>query len=806
MTGENKPPAYNTREDLEDRNATWVYGDTPQTEDGSGTEAEARPNILDLEEAKNAAMMDASPAAHRQGLIEEATLDTLRVFAAGGFLAGWGREHLEPQTRAEPTYDSADFGIFGHDDEFEKQQAIMFENTKLDSDGVPLADGKIATMYTDIAKQHAEEEKRRREQEERMAAYLTAEAIANNWWMPTMTFEEFEHETQRVTQQADTVIHQAQQTSSKLRDYIQENREHSSRIQDMEAQARRQQELLTQRLQSTTDPTERDALQRRIDAAGQTVDAMHHGHVEVEQRGRLLGNLLRANELDIQRATQGKADALQGLENLRNMTPEQAKAQALSELRERLEYERAHVRAGHVHEGEDHAQTIHDLETRISDLESGKADPRQAYQAMLEGRLHHFDEQLQQLQTKSMAVDNAVDAYRRYQSATEAYSQYMLEIQQTEHPTPEQLQREADLRKELQDSEAAVDQQLQYLNEQSRRSAQQNRTEAASADTTVAQAAAADATGHAHEEAAASGEDLFKIQTEQHIRMHLAGAAATEMAAERSGGRLPALTDQADPTLGGRHGPRAPASAEQIDSSVSRVVEIFSQAKTEGRAVTEDEWRELGRLPGMSWHAMRETAEEMGIDAPSREQMMSSRPDGARWGAADGASWRGTSGSSGVSVTPAVLDASTDAVSLTPASYDYSSFGDLGVQDYSLFGYSPYSSTRIPYSPIQPIGYSGSPLVQNDYGISGGGYRSFADNEFNETNPTLEETGGAVPSYNKPWYESAWDSITNLWKSDTETTPSPDGQLGQAPTMVAAADPTRVTPGAGQTAGGGQMA
>jgi hypothetical protein len=207
MAGSNKPPAYGTREQVERDNQVWDRTYNPQSEQPRGTEAETQPDFVDVDTAKNAAMKDADPVAHSEGRLEDASLSALRIFSVGGLVASLGRDNLQPQTRTEATHDPTETGIYGHasNSDVEKQMEIANESMKLDSQGVPLSDGKIATIYSQIRADHLAEEKKRKDEEERFMAYVAAEAAADaidemfdfwddddDWYEPTMTDAEWE--------------------------------------------------------------------------------------------------------------------------------------------------------------------------------------------------------------------------------------------------------------------------------------------------------------------------------------------------------------------------------------------------------------------------------------------------------------------------------------------------------------------------------------------------------------------------------------------------------------------------------------
>ena len=84
---------------------------------------------------------------------------------------------------------------------------------------------------------------------------------------------------------------------------------------------------------------------------------------------------------------------------------------------------------------------------------------------------------------------------------------------------------------------------------------------------------------------------------------------------------------------------------------------------------------------------------------------------------------------------------------------------------YPLFGNSSFNQTNVPYSPI-PSQAQMSPVLGSEYGYFDDGFScrpttSFADSEeFHQYDPPADETW-VTPSYNKPWYDEVWDSVTN---------------------------------------------
>ncbi len=780
MAGPTKPPKEGSREQLERDNQTYVYADKPLSEQG-GTVGEADADIPGLDDAIEAAMLDADPEAYKQGLREDATISSSRVFAAGSLIAALGRDNATPQTHSEPTNQASDYSPYGHDEDLQ---------TRIGNEHMAgSADGKIAgTIGAERSHEYYLEEKRR--EEDRMAAYVAAQAhqeAADAWKYATMSFEEFEEASNRVADRADSFVQSATAVNTRVSTFIDQDRQHAEREQQVVIEAQRQRQLLSRQLENETDPRTRQILEARIGAVDSAIAGVNqniriiNGYtdeqgVRHEGRRETFMRYLEANETAIQYANLGKQETQQNLDNLRNMTGDQAKAEYISHLQDRIAQARENMANGQGSR-EDNERLIREAERRLGQLETMSGDEaKAAFQRRLEQRLGKFDERLGELQSRSEALDNARDSLARYRDASNEFANHMLELSQTENPTQQQLDRAAELQAQLRSADQQSRADLAYLNNQTRLLAQSHAADAADVNMSSQQAQVSASASDVDRDAARMGDDLIQIQARASIVQNIAESAARQRLRVESG------TDT--PDEGPRYRPTA--TQEETQASIDRAVGVLAAAKQEGRDLTREEFRELSNLPGLSWKVVRETAEDIGVQAPTREEMGYTGPRTTDGATASGPGQYGGDGYRG-------------------------GFNDL---EFRLFGYAPYSATTVPYSPIQPAGYSETPQVSDNFGISGGAYSSFADNEFNDTNPTIAETGGVTPSYSKPWYETAWDAtssfMSSVWSGiDTKPANPTANPLGQQPgVMLASADPNanRITPVAGTGAGGGAMA
>lgn len=764
MAGPNKPPREGSREQLERDNETYLYNEKPFSEQG-GTVGEAEADIPGLDDALEAAMKDADPQAYAQGLREDATISTSRVFAAGSLIAALGRDNATPQTRQESTYASTDTGIYGHADSGEvlKQRDILNESTKLDSDGVPVSDGKINTIYSATRLEQGIEEKRRKEEEERATMYAIMNAIDNAedaWMSATMTFEELEEAVQNYAQQSQTVVQRAAQVSDNVSRFIDENRVSQQRMQGMVTTVDQMRADIQAQLAAAPDDATRAQLQARLNLLEDTGAAVSAGNQAVGQRGAALEQFMLENDLNI-RNTQQRSERLQErLEEVRNMTGDEAKAAMLERQTQRLEQMRE------LPQTPETARAIAEIERRIQQTQRMTGDQaKEALQARLEQNLAHAQEDLERFRLRSEALDGMTESFRDYERASLDYNQYLLDAQRDGVVSPEESAELQRRMTELRQKHEQIDAQLQNYQTQARQ-ASHDHARAAGTNTNLdaEQAREAQAEGQAADATVQAAGDARLAETRAIIAARLAqGRIADHVAGE------PGLQPTVRPI------------PQERQSSLEILADKVAAAKVAGRTLTDAEIMELRALPQIGRRDISAAAQSVDMDLSRSPAMQRNGP----------------------------TSPSTDAALGGPIS----STGPARESSFNLFGPNAFNRTQVPYSPIVTSGYSNASFV-NDFGISGGNYSSFAESEeFHRHDAPTTELAGLTPSYNKPWYETAWTATTDFMSSmfggQNKTTAPTIDSLGQQPgIMLASADPNanRINPVAGTGAGGGAMA
>ena len=88
--------------------------------------------------------------------------------------------------------------------------------------------------------------------------------------------------------------------------------------------------------------------------------------------------------------------------------------------------------------------------------------------------------------------------------------------------------------------------------------------------------------------------------------------------------------------------------------------------------------------------------------------------------------------------TPGIAPNAQPFIDFEPLQFDWSDEFDSKMEACSagdqqacvaVFGNAPFSQTQMPVSSIQPVGFSGSPLVSSENGVTAGSYKSFADSD-----------------------------------------------------------------------------
>lgn len=755
MAGPTKPPREGSREQLERDNQTYLYADAPFSEQG-GTVGEAEADIPGIDDAIEAAMRDADPEAHTAGLREEAAISASRIFAAGSLIAALGRDNIQPETQhTEPTNQATDYTPYGHDSNLQ---------TRIGNEHMAgTAEGKIAgTIGAERAAEYHQEEKRR--EEDRIAAYLAGQALSNAdkaWATPLMTFEELEEAVQNHAQQAQTVIQRAQQVSSNVSRFIEENRVSQQRMQGMTNTVDQMRTDLQAQLAAATDDETRAALQGRLNLLENTGASISAGNQAVSQRGATLEQFMMENDLNI-RNTQERTERLQSrLEEVRNMTGDEAKAAMLERHSQHLEQLRDMPQTPET------ARAIREIERHIEQTRNMTGDEaKAALQARLEQNLAHAQESLKRFNLRAEALDGMTESFRDYERSSLEFNEYLLQAQRdgviTEAENAE-IQRRVE---ELERKHKQIDAQLENYEEQARDNSRRHAT-AARTDTNLdaEQAREAQQEGEAADASAQAAQDARQTEMKAAVLTRLTQGRIADYAAGEPGQQAPQ-----------RHIP------QERQSSLEILADKVVEAKLAGRTLTNAEIMELRDLPAIGRRDISAAAQSVGMDLSGSPAIVQRNP----------------------------IPTATDAVVSNPAD----SVGAPRETSFSLFGPNAYNRTQVPYTPIVTTGYSSAALI-DDFGITGGNYTSFADSiAFHQYDPPTTELAGVTPSYNKPWYETAWNATTDFMSSmfgnDGKAPVNPTiDPLGQGPqVMLASTDPNanRINPVAGTGAGGGAMA
>lgn len=934
MTGSNKPPAYGTREDIEQNNRVWLYGDAPRSEQGAGTEAEATPSFMGADAAGDAAMRDADPVAHREGLIEDASISLARIMAVGGAISMLGRDAAQPQTRTEATYDSTDTGIYGHasDSDTEKQRDILYESMKLDSTGTPLADGKIETMYTQARLEQMIEDKKRKDEEERTMAYLAAEVAAeaiddmfdfwddeDDWWEESMTDAEWEAALTQLNTDNVSFNRGAQEARDAIDTYLNDTAPANMAVlQQAEADFHDQSTMAGLHAQAAEAPPHSDqagaataAIAARTDAGGldahgnavpgagmvfriedaiqstsqaqqlnRNVNTQFQDYVNdmvtranaardtaMNMSGsdarRLMTNSLRqekdmirnmsgddakaalvaraTGELDKAVASGDQAQIDQWrtrLDNANNMTGDQARRALLQEADSRISQVRGMTDEQAQHAVRAQAQT---LVTSAEQLQSQAAILNANITASTElaGRLQtmqtDYTKWLEEASRDGLSHEEQVEQQRRREEIIQTNNELatlngrnFADLKEAErrlqaasasfdlHGSQSLAARRA-LANTIQDAQAA-NLNAQIASDQAAEAVDHNATVTAEAGAPgVSPSDAAQLGAGAGRRAASLG--ITEDQRNSYVRQYLAlpedqkqdPAALARIQqslhltddqaaflAQRAQWQTPQKTaffdefnrlspaQKQDPATLRELGRRAGLSAQEFDRISGRIQERFSEG-WDGQG----EWQWRG---GRDRDPRSETAQLPGGAGIGNAALAASPPTDA------------VADTSGISPDSAL------AMSLAPPQFDWSTGGES--PSVPLMGFTPYSVTYVPVTPIAEPGFSNDPTMSTENGITGGGYDCFCTSEaFTGYNPKPEETGGVTPSYSKPWYSSAWDATTgfvsNIWASlDGPSSSAPGTAVTPAdqasPTLLAANNPntTRTAPGASSGAGG----
>ena len=938
MTGSNKPPAYGTREDIEQNNRVWLYSDAPRSENGAGTEAEATPGFMDADMAGNAAMKDVDPVAHREGRIEDASISLARIMAVGGAISMLGRDAAAPQTRTEATYASTDTGIYGHapDSDTEKQRDILYESMKLDSTGTPLADGKINTMYTQARIEQMIEEKKRKDDEERTMAYIAAAAAEeamedmfdfwddeDEWWEPTMTDAEWEEALTQLNIDNEAFNLGAEQARDAIDTYLNDTApanlaalqqadagfHDAATLDDLHARAATapphsdDASAATAAIAARTDaggldanghPAAQTGMVLRIeDAIQSTQQAMQlNRNVNSQFRTYVNDMVTQANAMRDRTMTMSGSEAKSTMTDslrqvksmIQRMSGDDAKAAVVARVTGQLDRAvasgdqaqidlwRARLDNANNMTGDQARQTlIQEADSRIAQVrEMSGEQAQQAVRAQAQALVTSTEQLQSQADILNRNITESTELSGRLQTLQTDYTKWLEEasrdglspdeLVEQQRRREEIIQRNNELAEwngknfaDLKEAErrlqaASANFELQGSKSQATRQALQNtiqQAQAASLNATMASDLAAEAVDHnasVTAQAAAPGvtpTDAARIGAG-------AGSRASDLGINQDQ-RRGFFEQYSALTADQKHDPAALRRIQQsLSLSDTQAAYLVQRAETGGGFSPQKKafFEEFNRLPPAQKQdaaTLQELGHRAGLSAQELDRITERIQerfqqgwDGRgewQWGRgrdrvppADGAQLPGAplTGNTAVAAAPATAPADTVtnasnitaddalAMSLAPPQFDWSTGGEA--PSVPLLGFTPFSVTYVPVTPIADPGFSNDPKMSTDNGITGGNYDCFCTSEaFTGYNPTPQETGGVTPSYSKPWYSSAWDATTgfvsNIWSSldNKPATKTPVDPLAQAnPTMLAANNPntTRAIPGASSGAGG----
>ncbi len=791
MAGSNKPPRAGTQQDLEDRNATYLYNDRPPVEEGTpDAVAEATPDLPDLNDAIHAAMKDADPAAHRQGLTEEATISAKSVFGVGSLIAALGQSAAQPQTKTEATYDPYDTGIFGHDDDKRKTADIAYESMKLDSNGVPLSDGKINTIYSDIRAERLAQEKRRRDEEDRYRAFWAMESIDDMWDALDEDFEDYMYEVEAATADLE---HAAADTRSLAeadnQRYIRENAERLDYYNRLSSDLNAELEAARLAGASEEELMKIGILRHRAEVFR---DA-HASNVQtLADTGRFLEGQVERTTQEINRLNTEAAQLQNDMNALRGMTAEQASSRYISDLQETVtELQRLqndpNLKADERPTNERIAELQEELRRARSNHEGHpERNQREALRHM-QGNIDHNREHAQQARQEAAMQQDMNTKHRAYQAAnTEFNNEAESIIRQARAEGNRDLTREELERLDrLNTARDRAKDDLTTARNDYTAFQEQKRAEAAARISGRPDAAGGP---HPHADAPTIGAGALRTEADR-LKDSTAAADATHGQILREGrqhtidrGAARAALDPAactDSSLTAAGGGQCSAGNLELSN-------MLADAQAQGRTLRSDEIQRIERQ-GLKRDFIEGRIQEEGLSGAERIGPTLKRSVEPRTESAPPTALNQTTASASSTAAPSETATASLLPSRTPS--------------YTLFG------TSVPYTPIQTTPVTSKDILGNDWASGyGGSYTSFADSdEFHKYDPPPSDKG-ITPSYNtKPaWYEVAWDTTTDFMKSMFGGGSSKPGAADANPVMLAANTPAtanKTLPGVGATTG-----
>ena len=808
------------------------------------------PDHLSAKDMQDKIMEEVDPVAFRSGLTEDAALTSQRVFAIGGLVATLGREaEPTPETRKEPTYESTDFNPYSNQGGDERNR-IYNEHM------AGTAEGKIAGVMGDYKGLNAAEIEKRKREEAYATAVATSTAIMSaqklqayqdsfgggglfgeDWKQPEMTFEEYSAAVDTVVTEHETVFRPAAAAATTSIDRL--DRQQFRR--DNEEIGRQAQGILTDlssQLEAATDPAERAQLEQTIAAARKYYGIAEGADLTMENASRFRANsaALMQNERWVHENRQLIGTAQQALGEMVTALEEQKESignvssvdeameiankmqsdqtafiasmndeAALGVLAMGMQGEAAQARAA----GD--TQRAEMLESTTAMLT--EADPEQ--RALL---IQQYEQQIEQLRQAPGADDPTSETGQSLQymqgmvsiaKGETSAKDFMTQTIEAQNAEIQRMASEGDLDGLKAALQARAEQQLQFTSQ-----AQEMLTQ----------------TMLSIDESATITQDLYDVSRERDRVFNAAIADGNITDAERT--QLLELTERRD------------ALYEQFKGKREELGQVYDQAKLAlGNDVMRSYISEETRAQADMVLARLEAADRSNAAALVLEEarrnpgMLVLRGDPLEISA----QLEGAAGSiNNLKAAGAEITDDTITELSTQHGLEESVIRQMVEQEHLEINHDTQalifsrgnnlsnSAMAIPlFGPLDfnetlftPISISEIDLETYDpnmnFGISGGASQCFADSDaFHMYDAPASETS-VTPSYNKPWYESAWDTTTDFMSSifggddpAPATSPSSDPLNPLAPDNIMLAENNTTTgaaPGSQGGSGGTGMA
>ncbi len=795
------------------------------------------PDHLSAKDMEDKIMEEVDPVAFRSGLTEDASLTSQRVFAIGGLVATLGREaEPTPETRKEPTYESTDFNPYSNQGGDERNR-IYNEHM------AGTAEGKIAGVMGDYKGLSAAEVEKRKREEAYATAVMTSTAIMSaqklqayqdsfggggmfgeDWKQPEMTYEEYSQAVDGVTTAHETEFKPAAAGAAESVDRL--DREQFRR--DNEQIGQEAQTYLTdlsQRLETTTDPAERAQLERTIEVARQYYGIPEGAELTMEnaQRFRATSAALMQNERWVtqNRALIGTAQQALGemvteLEAQRDSIGQITTTEEAMVIAERMQTDASAFISGideqsavgvlamglqgeaQAARAEGNTQKAEMLETTAAML--SETDPEQRAQL-----IQQYEQQIEQLRQAPGADDPTSETGQSLQ-----YMESMVGIAKGEGTAKEFMQQTLDAQN------AEIERMAAEGDVEGLKAALQARSEQQLAFTQNAQNMLTQ-TMESIDQSADITRQLYEVTRERDRLFNEAIKDGNITEAEQD--KIMELTQQRESLL------------EQFTEKREELGQVYDRAKLAlendvmRSYVSEETLQRADMIVARLERADRANQAAMVLEqAREHPGMLVLEGDPA----AISAQLEGAAGAiNELKATEAVITDDTITQLSTEHGLDQSVIRQMVEQEHleinentqalifsrgndlsnssiaiPLFGPLDYNETLFSPVPISQTDWSTYDPAAN-YGVYGGNQQCFADSDdFHKYDPPPSEDS-VTPSYNKPWYESAWDTTTDfmasIFGSDDPapaTTPSSDPLNPLAPENIMLAENNNTTTGA----------